>query len=92
MPVSLEEPPPGVLTIYPEPETQPRHLHVEWGTTQFNCGIVTAGENPRRCDDFPLAAAPVCLRVNETVAEWCRIEFFCAVGFLCGASASCVPL
>ncbi len=89
MPVSLQEPPSGLLAICEEPEIESRLLHVEWNTTRFECAIANIAQRVAAPDSSPTVAAPVRLRVNEPgPGDPGRIEFFCEAGRLCGATVS----
>ncbi len=57
---------------------------VEWTSTAFECSVlhVTASAG-----DAATAAGPVRLRVDAANAGSCKVEIFCAAGWLCRVSA-----
>jgi hypothetical protein len=72
-----------------EPASDYLRIPVAWSNTSFECGIKTLAQSLKACNSVSPASEPVRLRVNESGAGSCRVEFFCGATRLCGASAGC---
>lgn len=89
MPRSLTEPVPAATPAPGKPETKPLRVPVKWTVTGFECTISGLAKSAEATDSAITDTEPVRLRVSETEADSCRVEFFYAEACLCGVSAGC---